>query len=133
LLAAFVSRLNSCPFCIGIHGTTTAMLLGSTVAVEQLDHWREGSFEPRITSTMELLEKVTLAPEKVGGDDVQAVRVAGVSDAAIVHALYLCFLFNTVNRLANAFGYSWETDADRQKLAIMLNRIRYRVPQFLLR
>jgi hypothetical protein len=65
--------------------------------------------------------------------EIEAARAARVSDAAIIDALYLCFLFNTVNRLANAFGYGWEADADRLKLAAMLNRIRYRVPRFLLR
>lgn len=133
LLGAFVSRLNACPFCIGIHEGTTTLLVRSTVAVDQLDRWREASFDPRITATMALLEKVTLASEQVGPGDVEAARAAGVSDAAIVDALYVCFLFNTVNRLANAFGYSWKSEADRLKLAAGLNRIRYRVPEFLLR
>jgi uncharacterized peroxidase-related enzyme len=133
LLAAFVSRLNACPFCIGIHEATTTQLMRSTVAVEQLDHWPESNLDARMKATMELLEKVTLAPDRVGPADVEAVRAAGVSDGAIVDALYVCFLFNTVNRLANAFGYSWQSDADRVKLAAGLNRIRYRVPEFLLR
>jgi hypothetical protein len=72
-------------------------------------------------------------PRSCPNSDIEAVRRTGVSDAAIADALYLCFCFNTVNRLANAFDYRWKTDADRLKLAAGLNRIRYRVPQLLLR
>ena len=133
LLAAFVSRLNECPFCVGVHEGTTTLLTGSSAAVEQLDGWRGGGLDPRLAATMSLLEQVTVRPTEVTHADVEAVRAAGVSDAAIVDALYVCFLFNTVNRLANAFDYRWKTDADRLKLAAGLNRIRYRVPGFLLR
>jgi uncharacterized peroxidase-related enzyme len=133
LLAAFVSRQNTCPFCIGIHEATSQQLLGSAVTGERLENWRDAAFEPRVMATMELLEKVTLTPDGVDPEDVEAARAAGVSDTAISDALYLCFVFNTVNRIANAFDYSWKTERDRPKLAHTLNRIRYRVPGFLLR
>ena len=61
------------------------------------------------------------------------MRSAGVSDAAIADALHVCYLFDTINRVANALGFDWRSDADRMKLARGLNRIRYHVPDFLLR
>ncbi len=133
LLAAFVSRLNDCPFCAGVHGGITSLLMGSDSGIERLDRWREGGFPPRIAAVFELLEKVTLTPDAVTAADITPVRAAGVSDAAIADALYVCFIFNTINRLANALDFRWETDADRMKLAASLNRIRYHVPEFLLR
>jgi hypothetical protein len=57
----------------------------------------------------------------------------GVSEAAIVDALYVCFLFNVVNRMADALGYEYGTEADALKVAAILNRIEYRLPGFLLR
>lgn len=132
LIAAFVSRLNACPFCVGVHEGTSTLLLGGTSSVDRLQDWREGGFEPRIAATFALLEKVTLAPNSVGGDDIGRCRVAGLSKAAIADALYVCYLFNAINRLANAFDFRWQTDADRMKLARGLNRIRYHVPGFLL-
>lgn len=132
LLAAFVSRVNSCPFCVGVHQATTRLLMGSGSGVDRLDDWREATFPPRLAATFELLEKVTLAPDSVGPSDILPLREAGLSDGAIADALYVCFLFNTVNRLANAFGFTWQTDADRLKLASGLNRIRYHIPRFLL-
>ncbi|MDP9219095.1 MAG: carboxymuconolactone decarboxylase family protein [Actinomycetota bacterium] len=132
LLGAFVSRLNSCPFCIGIHEGTTALLLGPQSGAERLDRWRENGFDPRIAATFELLEKMTLSPQALSSADIVPVRAAGVTDTAITDALYICFLFNVVNRLANALDFQWKTDADRMKLAAGLNRIGYHVPEFLL-
>ena len=133
LIAAFVSRLNSCPFCTGIHEGTSSLLLGPSSGVDQLAHWQEGRFEPRLAATFELLEKVTRDPDAVDPADVAAVREAGVSDGAISDALYVCFMFSLINRIANAMDFSWRTDADRMRLASALNRIRYHTPEFLLR
>jgi hypothetical protein len=58
---------------------------------------------------------------------------AGVSEAAIVDALYAYFLFNVVNRMADALDYDYGTEADALKVASILNRIEYRLPGFLLR
>lgn len=133
LLGLFVSRLNDCPFCIGIHEGTTTLLLGPDAGADRLDRWRANGFDPRIAATFELLEKVSLAPKSLSPADIARVRAAGVSDAAIADALHVCFLFNVVNRLANALDFQWQTDVDRMKLAAGLNRIRYHVPEFLLR
>jgi uncharacterized peroxidase-related enzyme len=133
LFGAFVSRLNRCPYCIGVHTGTATIGLGRSVTVEALDSWRDGTFGPRLTPVLALLERVTLEPAVVGREDVDAARSAGVTDEAIIDALYVAFVFNIVNRLANAFGYSWETEAERLLLARTLDRIGYRVPGFLLR
>lgn len=69
----------------------------------------------------------------LGPADVARVRAAGVSDAAIADALYVCFMLNTINRIANAMDFSWRTDAGRMKLAAELNRIGYHTPKLTLR
>jgi hypothetical protein len=61
------------------------------------------------------------------------MRAAGVSDDAIRDALYVGTLFNTINRIANAVDFGWETEADRLKLVAGLHRVNYHVPAFLLR
>lgn len=133
LFAAFTSRLNTCRYCVGVHLGTTALMLDPTITVERLDHWREAGFEPRVAATLELLEKVTLAPATLVPSDIEKVSAAGVSAAAIVDALYVCFLFNTVNRLANALGSDWDSEADALKAAAVLKWAGYRLPGFLLR
>ena len=56
-------------------------------------------------ATLDLLAKVTLAPDEVGPDDVEAVRRAGVGDDAIADALHVCGLFNTIVRVADGLGF----------------------------
>jgi uncharacterized peroxidase-related enzyme len=134
LLAAFVSRLNRCPYCVGIHTGTATLGLDTPVTVETLDHWQQqGGFSPQLRAAFALLERVVANPGAVSAGDVEAARAAGLHDEAIVDALYVAFVFNLVNRLANAFGYSWETEQERLLLARTLHRIGYRVPGFLLR
>ena len=134
LLAAFVSRLNRCPYCVGVHTGTATLGLETPVTVDMLDHWQQqGGFPPKLRAVFALLERVVANPGAVTAGDVEAARAAGVADDALVDALYVAFVFNLVNRLANAFGYAWETEEERLLLARTLHRIGYRVPGFLLR
>jgi len=129
LIAAFVSRLNACPFCVGVHTGTSTLLLGDNFGVERLSDWRNAGFEPRLAAVFELVEKSTSAPESMTAAD----RPPSVSADAAADALYVAFLFNTINRLANAFDFEWTDDADRMRLARGLNQMGYHVPAFLLR
>ena len=133
LMAAFVSMLNRCPFCVGIHGGIASLHRHEAVPGEDLDLWRDGRFGSRLTAMFEFLEKTTLTPDVISPEDAGRVRAAGLSDDAVADALYVAFIFNTVNRLANAFDFGWETDTDRIRLARSLDRIRYHVPAFALR
>jgi hypothetical protein len=96
------------------------------------------SLRPGAISLSRLLE-VADPPQPAGNDpagidrgEVALARAAGLSDAALADALFVGFVFNTVNRLANAFDCGWETESDRIKLARSLDRIGYHVPGFLL-
>ncbi|HEY3260708.1 MAG TPA: hypothetical protein VGJ95_10645, partial [Pseudonocardiaceae bacterium] len=132
LFAVFVSRLNSCRFCVGVH-TDVAGLHVDPVIVERIGNWREADFEPRVVATFALLEAANDTPDAVGADHIARCRAAGVSDTAIADALYVAFAFNTINRLANAFDFAWDNDAHRTRLAHGLNRIAYHIPKPMLR
>ncbi|HEX9312755.1 MAG TPA: hypothetical protein VGA30_08040 [Actinomycetota bacterium] len=69
---------------------------------------------------MALLEKLTLSPDEVGPADVAAVRSQGVSDQAISDALHVCFCFNLIDRLADAFGWHVQTESEFGKDAKFL-------------
>jgi alkylhydroperoxidase family enzyme len=70
-----------------------------------LEDWRTAPVEEPLRSTLGFLEKVTLAPDTTTPEDVDAVRRAGASDPAISEALHVCFMFNLIDRLADAFGW----------------------------
>ena len=68
------------------------------------DH-RSAPVSPALYATLDLLQTVTLTPQGVTAADVDAVRAAGVSDAAIEDALGVCFGFNLIDRVADSLGF----------------------------
>jgi alkylhydroperoxidase family enzyme len=61
-------------------------------------------------ATLSLLEKLTLAPGEVSGEDLVELRAAGLSDRAILDAAYVCVGFNIITRIANALGFKVPPD-----------------------
>jgi len=70
-----------------------------------LDNWRTAPIEPKLREMLGFLEKLTLSPNDVQPGDVEPLRAAGVSDRAILDAIYVCFLFNLMDRVADALGF----------------------------
>jgi alkylhydroperoxidase family enzyme len=70
-----------------------------------LDDWRTAPIDEKLRATLAFLEKLTLAPGDVGPDDVTALRVVGVSDQAIEDALYVCIIFNIIDRIADSLSF----------------------------
>jgi len=59
----------------------------------------------RVHATLALLETMTLRPDELGAIDVAPLLDAGVSPAGVVDALYVGFLFNTIDRIADSLGF----------------------------
>ena len=81
---------------------------------------------PPTSPSRSLISPVQSGPEL----EPQPTQVLG---GAAPDALYVAFVFNLVNRLANVFGSSWDTEEERSLLCWALHRSGYRVPGFLLR
>lgn len=126
--AVFTSRLNECPFCVRIHTETTRV-----ESVGAIDANDSTSIRSEAAAMLPLLEKVTLTPDQVASADVDAVRAAGVPDEAMVDALHVNVIFNIMNRLANAFDFSWDSEQHVRIGAQVIHRVSYRLPRFLVR
>jgi AhpD family alkylhydroperoxidase len=124
--AVFTSRLNECPFCVRIHTETTRVESRGAIDVND-----SGTMRREVAAVLPLLEKVTRTPDQVASSDVDAVRAAGVPDEGIVDALHVNLIFNIMNRLANAFDFSWDSDQHVRAGAQVIHRISYRLPRFL--
>lgn len=127
-MAMIVSRLNECPFCLRVHTQTTRLESRGEVAVGDASVMR-----PEFAAVLPFLEKVSTTPDDVSPDDVAAVRAAGVPGDAIVDALHVGLVFNTVNRMANAFDWTWDSEDNVRIAAGVIHRLRYKLPGFALR
>ena len=61
--------------------------------------------EPKVRATLAMLEAMTLRPDELTVDDVRQVLETGVSEEGVVDALYVGFLFNTIDRIADSLGF----------------------------
>ncbi|MFZ0456075.1 MAG: hypothetical protein WCE54_23630 [Ignavibacteriaceae bacterium] len=105
LMAAYVSKINQCPFCIGAHTSTAALAYHDDDKVSTVLHNLETApIEEPLKAILKMLGKLALE-HKVSVEDMQAVRAAGVLPEQIKDALDIGFAFNVTNRLANAFGF----------------------------
>ena len=131
LLAAFVSNLNRCRFCVGIHTGTATILGGRPISPDLLDAWRDAGFDARVGAAFAMLEALA-AQSGNEADAIATARAAGLTDAAITDALSVAFAFNLINRLADALGFSFEDEDRRLAEARALVRISYKVPSYFL-
>jgi uncharacterized peroxidase-related enzyme len=105
LMAAYVSKVNECAFCIGAHSATAARAYqdGTTVAAV-LDDIESAPVEEALRATLRVLGKLT-RDGRLAAQDMRAVLSAGISRQQVEDALAVCFAFNTTDRLADAFGF----------------------------
>ena len=67
--------------------------------------WRTAPVSEKVRAVLGFLEKLTLRPETVGPADVEPLRQAGVTEQEMEDAIAICFLFNVITRLADAFAF----------------------------
>jgi len=80
-----------------------------------LENWRTAPVNEKLRRTLGFLEKLTLSPGDVGPEDIESMRSVGVSDKAIEEAIYVCFLFSVMDRLADALGFDMPSAKDFQR------------------
>jgi uncharacterized peroxidase-related enzyme len=106
LMAAIVSKANTCEYCIKAHTAVSASAYHDGAKVSAtLSNLETALIEEPLRATLRLLDKLT-REHAVGAEDMRAVLAAGVSRAQIEDALAVCFAFNVMNRLADAFEFS---------------------------
>lgn len=111
LIAAYVSGLNACRYCHGVH-TATAQAFGipeGTLAA-LLDDVGTAAVAERMKPLLRYVGKLTLTPSKITPGDAEAVLAAGWPEQALHDAVAVCGLFNLMNRLVEGLGITAEQD-----------------------
>lgn len=89
-----------------MHGTVVSVLPdGKKLSREALSDWRSADIDAKLRATLGFVEKLTLSPDQVASSDAAAVREAGVSERAMIDAIYVCVGFNVINRIADALDF----------------------------
>ncbi|MBV9196066.1 MAG: carboxymuconolactone decarboxylase family protein [Solirubrobacterales bacterium] len=126
LMAAYISKVNDCPFCVGAHAATAAGAYREPQRVAAvLTDLDCAPIEDGLRATLRMLGN--LAREgSLSVDDMRTVLSAGVSHQQIEDALAVSFAFNTTDRLANAFAFEILTQAGFEAGAKYLLKRGYR-------
>ena len=91
-----------------------------------LDNWQTAPVDDRLQSVLGFLQKLTSDPSQVTKDNIATMRSAGLSDRAIEEAIYVCFAFSVMDRLADAFKFDIPTPQQFKKGGHFLYRLGYK-------
>lgn len=105
LLAAYVSGVNGCTYCHGVH-TATAEAFGVPAGllaalVEDVD---AAPVEDRMRPVLHYVDKLTRTPARMTAADAAEVFAAGWDERALHDAVLVCGLFNLMNRVVDGLG-----------------------------
>jgi AhpD family alkylhydroperoxidase len=105
LMAAFVAKTNQCEFCTKVHAAVAQGAYHEATNVSAvLSDLDTAAIEEPLRATLLMLGKLT-REHVLNADDMRAVLAAGASRQQIEDALAVCFSFNVIARLADAFGF----------------------------
>jgi AhpD family alkylhydroperoxidase len=105
LMAALVAKTNQCEWCTKAHRAVAERAFGDGAKVASaLSDLETAPIEEPLRATLRMLRKLT-REHTVDVIEMRAVLAAGVSQEQIEDALAICFSFNTIGRLADAFGF----------------------------
>lgn len=105
LIAAYVSGLNDCSYCHGVH-TVTAEAFGipASLLTALLDDVDAAPVDDRMRPVLRYVGKLTRTPSRLTPADAAAVFDVGWDDAALHCAVSVCALFNFMNRMVDGLG-----------------------------
>ncbi len=105
LIAAYVSGLNACSYCHGIH-TVTAQQFGiaDNIMAELMNDVDTSSIDEKMKPVLNYVKKLTETPSIIIEEDAQTIFTVGWSDAALHDLVMITSLFNCMNRIVFGLG-----------------------------
>jgi len=114
LIAAYVSGLNACGYCHGIHRATAEVFgIAEGTVTALLADVDTAPVAERMKPVLRYVGKLTLTPSRMTPTDAQAVLAAGWDEKALHDAVSVCALFNMMNRLVDGLGVTAGEDYPR--------------------
>ncbi len=105
LIAAYVSGLNACTYCFGVHSVTAATFgVAEDTLVALLSDPESAPVDERMRPLLRYVAKLTMTPARVTAADAEAVLAAGWQERALHDAVSVCALFSFMNRYVDGLG-----------------------------
>lgn len=105
LIAAYVSALNSCNFCLGAHVIAAQAYGIEPELIEGLLAGPDSApVEDRLKPILAYVRKLTLTPSRITQADAAGIYAAGWDEQALFDAVSVCALFNMMNRIVEGSG-----------------------------
>lgn len=105
LIAAYVSGLNACGYCHGVHSATArAFGVADGTLDALLADVDTAPVDERLRPVLRYVRKLTETPSRVTPGDAEAVFAAGWDEQALHDAASICGLFNLMNRIVDGLG-----------------------------
>lgn len=103
-IAAYVSSLNDCAYCRGVHSNAAVALGAEADDVAALCTLPETPGDTRLAPVLAYVVKLTKAPASVGRADVQNILDDGWDEAAVSYAAFVAALYAFMNRMVEGHG-----------------------------
>ncbi len=111
LLAAYVSGVNSCRYCAGVHQATARRFgVEESTLSQLLDNLPAAPVPEKLKPVFRYARKLTESPARMTEADAAEVFAAGWDERALHDAVVICALFNCMNRIVDGLGISASPD-----------------------
>ncbi len=105
LMAAYVSKLNSCTYCASSHSEAAIVLGVERKLIEALTADIDTApIDKRFKPIFKFLKKLTLTSSKMIQADADAIFAEGWDERALHDIVMVCCCFSFMNRLADGHG-----------------------------
>jgi len=92
-----------------------------------LTNWQSAPIDDRLRAALAFLEQVTLRPASVTAPDAAALLEAGIPADGVRELLYVCFLFNVLDRLADGLDFDMPDDTTKARMSFLAHKLGYGV------
>ena len=123
LIAAYVSHLNDCMFCMSSHAAAARCLYGTEAHMvnEVLINMQQSPVSDKMKTLLHIAGKVQVLGKEVTEEDVAAARARGANDREIHDTVLIAAAFCMFNRYVD--GLASLTPTDPQEYAEMGKRM----------
>lgn len=104
LIAAYVSGLNGCRYCHGVHTATAERLGVPPGTIAALLNGDASEIPHKMVAVLDFAKKLTQSANGVTKVDADAILAAGWEEMAVYHLVAVVALFNYMNRLVEGLG-----------------------------